>query len=119
MKHLFIVLLFTLVFTDSGFAQKPKDGVYTYAIAFAEWGGRSLGSTCQVRIKGDSIYVINDGSLTGRKGEIIDAGVIMKHKRTGKWIIGHNAKDVLAKEIGGCSEGPHVIEFKKKRWWTC
>jgi len=29
-------------------AQKPKDGTYTYSIAFEEWQGKSLGATCTV-----------------------------------------------------------------------
>lgn len=120
MKALLIFAL--LVFASaSAFAQKPKDGTYTYSIAFAEWGGKSLGSTCTVIIKGDSIKVIHNGkkNLTGRKGEIIDEGIIMKHIKTGKWIIGHNKKDKDAKEIGGCSDGPSVIDFKHQRFWMC
>src|SRR5438270_7881780 len=86
-------------------AQKPKDGSYTYAIAFAEWGGKSNGTFCTVVIKGDSIRVIHHGTghLTGKKGDILDKGIIMKHK-SGKWIIGHSSKDKNAKEIGGWSE---------------
>lgn len=102
-------------------AQKPKDGTYTYSIAFAEWEGKSLGATCTVIIKGDSIKIIHNGKgkLTGKKGDIIDQGIIMKHTKTGKWIIGHHIKDKDAKEIGGCSEGPSVIDFKRKKFWSC
>jgi len=42
----------------------------------------------------------------------------MKHK-SGKWIIGHTTKDKYAKEIGGCSDGPSEINFKKKIFWLC
>ncbi len=113
-----IMLLFASV---AVFAQKPKDGTYTYSIVFAEWGGKSLSSTCTVIIKGDSIKIIHNGkkNLTGEKGEIIDQGIIMKHTKTGKWIIGRSKKDKDAKEIGGCSDGPSVIDFKHKRFWKC
>ena len=103
-------------------AQKPKDGIYTYKVAFAEWGGKSLGSSVTLVIKGNSIKVIaNDKSNFSetKKGDIIEQGIILKHKKTGKWIIGHTANDIFAKEIGGCSEGPTVIDFKNKKWWTC
>ena len=103
-------------------AQKPKDGTYTYKVAFAEWGGKSLGSTCTVVIKGNSIKIIaNDKTNFNeiKKGDIIEQGTIMKHKKTGQWIIGHVAKDIFAKEVGGCSDGPTVIDFKNKKWWTC
>ena len=103
-------------------AQKPKDGIYIYRIAFAESGGQSLGHTCRVIIKGDSIKIIDNGKTAlslSKKGDIIDQGIIMKHARTGKWIIGHTAKDKNAKQIGGCSDGPQIIDFIHKRFWIC
>lgn len=119
MKALLISTLLLLVSITS-LAQKPKDGTYTYSIAFEEWQGKSLGATCTVIIKGDSIKVVHNGkgNLTGKKGDIIDEGMIMKHK-TGKWIIGHDAKDKNADDIGGCSDGPRVIDFKRKKVWSC
>jgi hypothetical protein len=119
-KYFIIALLFccSSLFV---FSQKPKNGTYTYKIAFAEWSGKSLGATCTVIIKGDSIKVIHNGKpgLTGNKGDIFDEGIIMKHKKTGKWIIGHSPKDINAKEIGGCEDGPTIIDFKNKKWWSC
>jgi hypothetical protein len=117
-------LLFSFLFFCSFHlvhAQKPKDGTYTYAIAWAEWGGKSLGATCTVIIKGDSIKVIHNGkpNVTGKRGDIYAQGIIMKHTKTGKWIIGQSKKDKDAKEIGGCSDGPPVIDFKNKRFWSC
>jgi hypothetical protein len=102
-------------------AQKPQSGTYTYNIAFAEANGKSLGATCIVVIKGDKIKIVHNGksNLTGQKGSIIDQGIIMKHVRTGKWIIGHNTRDRYAKEIGGCSEGPSIIDFRQKKFWMC
>ena len=118
-KLLFTYLLFLVYFHTR--AQIPKDGTYTYKIAFAEWGGKSLGATCTVKIKGNSIKIIHNGkgNLTGNKGDILDEGIIMKHAKTGQWIIGHSRKDKNAKEVGGCSEGPSVIDFKHKKWWSC
>ncbi len=117
------MILLSLVFTFFGLtcsAQKPKNGTYTYDVAFAEWDGRSLGATVTIKIKGDSIYVIHNGSnLTGSKGDIIDSGIIMRHKQTGKWIIGHSENDKNAPEIGGCSEGPSEIDFKNRKFWLC
>jgi hypothetical protein len=43
----------------------------------------------------------------------------MKHRRTGKWIIGHNPGDKDAQEVGGCSEGPSVVDFNHKKFWLC
>lgn len=96
-----------------------NDGTYTYDIALAEWGGKSLGSTCTVIIKGDSITVLNDGSLSGTKGETIEEGTLMIHKKTGKWIISHSNSDIDAEEVGGCSDGPLEIDIKNKKLWLC
>ena len=119
MKTPIILFLFLLTFVVTK-AQRPKDGSYTYSIAFAEWNGQSLGATCTVIIKGDSIKVLHNGkgNLTGKKGDVFDEGIIMKHK-SGKWIIGHSPIDKNAKEIGGCSDGPSVIDFKNKKFWSC
>ena len=117
----FLLLTLCIVASLAVSAQKPKDGTYTYAIAWAEWGGQSLGATCTVIIKGDSIKVIHNGApnVTGNKGDVYAEGIIMKHTKTGKWIIGRNKKDKDAKEIGGCSEGPSEIDFKNKKFWSC
>ncbi len=120
MKILQITCLLLLIYYVT-LAQKAKDGTYTYSIAFAEWQGKPLGATCTVIIKGDSVKVVHNGkgNLTSKKGDILDQGIIMKHNKTGKWIIGHSSKDKNAKEIGGCSDGPSVIDFKRKSFWSC
>ena len=117
---LIISLIGKLIFTSTTtFGQIPKSGTYEYQVAFAEWSGRSLGTTVIVVISGDSIKVINNGGLSGKKGEIVEQGRIVKHKATGQWIIAQRPEDQFADEVGGCSEGPRVIDFKKRKWWTC
>lgn len=115
------LIIFLSFISILSYSQKPPDGTYTYKVAFDEWGGRSLGATVTVVIKGDSIRVIHNGrpGLSGKKGEVIDAGIILKHSRTGKWIIGKKKEDVNAAEIGGCSDGPSVIDFKRKIFRLC
>ncbi len=120
MKNVLIILFLSAIGAGKTFAQQPKTGTYIYQVAFAEWQGRSLGATVLIKIKGDSIYVIhNGGNLSGEKGEVIDSGIIMKHRRTGKWIIGHTPGDKEAPEVGGCSDGPSVIDFNRKQFWLC
>jgi len=120
MKHpaLFSLLLFCLLWNTTS-AQKPRNGTYTYKVEYAEWGGKSLGASCIIRIKGDSRIVVNNGTTSGKKGEIIDRGIIMKHAKTGLWLIGHSSKDKNAKDVGGCSDGPLVIDFKRKILELC
>lgn len=115
---LFICMFMLVVNVTLG--QKPKDGTYTYSIAFAEWNDKTMGATCNVVIKGDSIRVVHNGqkNLSGKKRDVIAAGKIMKHS-SGAWIIGHSEADKNAKEIGGCSDGPVEIDFKNKKIRLC
>jgi hypothetical protein len=103
------------------YSQKPKSGTYTYSISFEEWEGKSLGATCTVIINKDSIKIIHSGKgdLTGKNGDILDQGIIMKHKKSGNWIVAYSPNDIYAKEIGGCTGGPTIISFKLKKWFTC
>jgi hypothetical protein len=99
----------------------PPNGTYRFDVAFAEWEGKSMGEKVTVVINGDSIIITyeGDGSLTNaKKGDVFDQGKIMKHK-TGVWIIGKSKSDAQAEEIGGCSGGPTVIDFKARKYWMC
>lgn len=119
MEKRFVLGLLIVAACVNCYSQKPKDGTYTYAIIWDEFQGKFLGATCIVRIKGDSIYVINNGSITGVKGSIIDSGIIMKNRKTGKWIIGNSEKDKDAPDPGKCGNGPAAIDFIHKRYYTC
>lgn len=127
MKFKIITFLLTLFALNMSLAQNsksdniPSDGKYRYDIAFAEWGGKSMGEKVTVIIKEGTIKIIyeGDGQLTlTKKGEIIDEGKILKHK-SGVWIIGTDEKDVNIEEVGGCSDGPRIIDFEKMKFWMC
>lgn len=97
------------------------DGKYRFDIAFAEWQGKSMGEKVTVIINGHSIKVIyeGDGKLTlTKKGEILDQGEIIKHK-SGDWIISSNPSDKDLEEVGACTGGPAIIDFKNRKYWMC
>ena len=99
----------------------PPDGTYRYDIAFAEWDGKTMNEKVTVEIKGDSVKVIyeGDGQLSGvKKGEVLDEGILKKHK-SGQWIITHIESDVEIDEIGGCTGGPAIIDLEGKKFWMC
>lgn len=91
----------------------------SFTLKFAEWEGDETDVSCDVVIIGDSIKVYNDGSIPGKIGKIMEEGIIRIHTSSGKTIISHDSKDVNSKEIGGCSDGPTVIDLKKKIIWFC
>lgn len=98
----------------------PQDGKYQYDIAFAEWDGKSMGEKVTVIIKANTVQVIyeGEGKLTAKPGEVIDEGILRKHK-SGVWIITHSEIDIERDEIGGCTDGPSIIDFKEKKYWMC
>ncbi|MEI9943964.1 MAG: hypothetical protein WDN26_07040 [Chitinophagaceae bacterium] len=117
MKYLLLLLTLILFHTFS-IAQKFNSGTYTFNYCDLEYN-RCLG-TCKVVIEGDSITIYATKELAGRitlikEGDIIDQGIVLKHK-SGKWIVGKIQKDKNAKDIG--IEGPAIIDFKKKQYWT-
>ena len=119
MKTLFFLIFSLLSFNFSN-AQKPKNGTYIYKISYAEWNGKSLDAKCKVVIEGNKIKIFNiGGNVSGKKDEVIEEGKIMKHRKTGKWIVGHSKKDKEAEEIGGCSDGPIEIDFEKETVHLC
>ena len=98
----------------------PLNGKFLFDVAFAEWQGKSRGVKVTVIIQGDSAKVIYEGQgeFTAEIGEVLDQGIIMKHK-SGEWIIGSEASDKELDEVGGCTGGPAIIDFKNKKYWMC
>ena len=102
--------------TDTATITAPALSLLVYNNGFAPNGFYYWNGTVWVPINSG---VSSDWSLTGNNGDIIDQGILLKHKLTGKWIIAHDRKDVDAIEVGGCSDGPSVIDIKRRRFWTC
>ena len=121
MIKLIKLTMFLFIFISNASAQVIKDGTYKFTMAFTEYATRNLDTTCTVVIKGRYITVLHDGnqSIKGKKGDIINQGILMKHKRTRKFIIGSSEKDKLAEEIGGCTDDPNIVDIEKKIFWTC
>lgn len=109
-------LLLCLVLSVPVAAQKPASGTYIFKLCYNEWSG--CYNTCTIIIKDDSISVYANQDLSVPKGEVIEKGIILLHK-SGKWIIGQKPEDINASKIGGCSNAPPIIDFKKRRYRSC
>ena len=99
----------------------PPDGTYIYDIAYAEWQGKSMGEKVKVVIKGNTIKIISEGnpSMTAKKGEVLDEGTLIKHNKTGEWLISNNPSDANLEAYGGCVGAPMVVDFVNKKYITC
>ena len=117
MKKLLPLLL--VVITSYSFAQKPKSGTYFYKTKLAEFRGR-LGETVKVIIKKDSIFVYSIANSAGaKKGELFEKGFLRYNTVVKKWIISNKIEDTTTNEVGGCSGGPSIINFRNKWYWRC
>ena len=79
-----------------------------------------MGEHVTVLIKGNRVKVIyeGDGDLTAEAGTVLDEGILLKHK-SGQWIIATDESDATLDEVGGCTDGPSVIDFAEKKYWMC
>lgn len=50
---------------------------------------------------------------------VIAEGTLMWHSKSEQWIIGDGDADRSADEVGGCSEGPEVVDLVRRVYWTC
>ena len=94
------------------------DGDYTFEHRYAEHP--SMKSVpLDVTVRDGRIELVGRGA-TGAFPEGIHAeGELMWHAASQQWIIGHNKADRDAPEVGGCSDGPEVIDPVGRIYWTC
>lgn len=50
---------------------------------------------------------------------IVAEGTLMWHAPSKQWIIGDKDSDRHVRDVGGCSDGPEVIDLQQKIYWTC
>ncbi|SRR6266566_5230355 len=72
-----------------------------------------------VEILGSHIAVINSEESSVFPVGIVDEGNLEWHAISKQWIVAHNPGDKSAPEVGGCSDGPSVIDLMNGVYWTC
>ncbi len=95
-----------------------KSGEYDFQHRDAEFPD-SHGFPVRVTIHGNKITVINPEPYGVIPSGVLDQATLMWHAKTSQWILGHRNADREAPEVGGCSTGPNVIDFKTRIIWTC
>jgi hypothetical protein len=93
-------------------------GAYEFRHGFAEHPSISS-IALTVEIDGSRVLVTNnDNDEVFPLGLIVD-GALLWHRATEQWIIGNDSEDAFATEVGGCSDGPLVIDLEAREFWTC
>ena len=125
MKTTLIPLLVVILGSGCVAAQQKielplKDGEYIFTHKFAEAEQHTIQSIkVTVKIKGNHIAVINNDKFDVFPEGILEEGTLMWHTKSQQWIIAHQPSDADLDDVGGCSDGPTVIDLRKRIYWTC
>lgn len=96
-----------------------SNGTYLFQHKFAEHPNTSSDIKFEVIIDNPKIVVQNiEESKIWHTG-IIEEGKLFFHEASQRWIIIHSDKDKNALEVGGCTDGPTVVDLINKIYWTC
>ena len=105
----------------SGPADPPvplASGQYTFQHRYAEHPTMpSMRVT--VTIRGTHITVTNPVAADPFPAGDIAEGQLMWHGASAQWIISEDDADRLVQDVGGCSDGPEVVDLEEKIYWTC
>lgn len=95
-----------------------SDGSYALTHRFAEHP--NLPSiVVDAKVKNGRITLFNNSASDVFLKGIIAEGELFWHSTSGDWIIATSEEDKAAEHVGGCSDGPEVVDFKNLIYWTC
>ena len=95
-----------------------RDGEYVFSHYFAEhpnMGGQPL----TVRIAGLRVTVLNRSPTSVFPVGVIEEGTLFWRRKSKQWIIADQEEDRRATEVGGCSDGPSMIDLENRVYWSC
>jgi hypothetical protein len=93
-------------------------GVYRFQQRFAEQPAMQ-GTELKATIDGRHIELVNEGEPGVFPHGIVAEGLLLWNVPSRQWIIGTDPTDRHADEVGGCSEGPEVVDLVARIYWTC
>lgn len=121
MKAFAIAILFLFTATSVKAVELPiADGDYIFTHKYAEAEQSSIKSiNLLVKISGHHIVVINSDRFEVFPEGVLEEGILMWHTKSQQWIIGSSPSDKEVLDVGGCSDGPTVVDLEKRIYWTC
>jgi hypothetical protein len=93
-------------------------GRYEFRHRFAEHPGIPSIKLIAI-IDDDHIELTNADSDKVFPFGLIEEGTLMWHAASQQWIIGYSEQDRNATDVGGCTDGPSVVDLVKLEYWTC
>ena len=120
MKTLASLLLF--FFTQPLWAQDPPiplpTGRYEFQLHYSEHP-TIAGPKLIAEIIDDHIELTNADTDDVYPFGLIAAGTLVWHQKSQHWIISNSDDDRDAQFVGGCSDGPDVVDLVERIYWTC
>lgn len=115
-----LLILPLLLLSGFNFAKEIPivDGKYIFNHKYAEQPD-IVSITFEAVIENHSIVLINKSESEVFPKGVIEQGKIFWHSQTSQWIIASTKLDETTLEVGGCSGGPSVIDFKQMIYWSC
>jgi hypothetical protein len=112
------LLVALCVLPARGHASTPlADGDHRFTHRFAEHP--SVASIpLLVRVAGDQVQVIVEVESDVFPRGVLDEGTLYLHS-SNQWIVAGDEAQKNAEDVGGCSDGPAVIDLEKREYWTC
>ena len=118
--HAWLLLALAITACQSSAEPPLSSGDYVFVHRFAEAEQSTIPSIkLDVQIRGRHIVLTNNDKTEVFPAGVIEEGTLMWHASSHQWIIGTEPADADAPEVGGCSDGPAVVDLERKIYWTC
>lgn len=120
-KHRICLLLGCCLLTACSTKPTPplSDGSYTFQLKDAELGLDHPGIDVAVSIRNGHITIENPTQTAVYPAGLMAEGELRWHAPSKQWIIAQRDSDATAAEVGGCSDGPDVVDLAAKIYWFC
>ena len=116
-----LAILISVVAGCSSASEPPvpiKSGEYTFQHRFAKHP--TLPSfRLKAKIEGSHIVLTISAPSGPFPAGVLAEGELMWHAGSKQWIIGSKESDRSLEDVGGCSDGPEVVDLVGKVYWTC
>lgn len=71
------------------------------------------------RVTGTHIVLVHRKASSVFPIGVVAEGELMWHDASKQWVLGQDPADRTAEEVGGCSDGPEVVDLRERIYWTC
>ena len=103
---------------ESTAVQMVSDGTYALVHKFAEHPNMPS-IAVEAVVKNGRVSLFNHGVADVFPKGLIKEGELFWHAPSKEWVIIVSEEDKQAEHVGGCTDGPEVIDFNGLVYWTC